>query len=205
MNELQKLMGDSYKEDLTVEDITNFMKGKNFADLSTGNYVDVNKYNAEINNLNKQITDKDNQIKAKMTDDEKALADAQAKDNEIERLKKLLSDNTITTNKSVANSSLVESLGILGVKADDKDLIAFVDNITTEDSAKTTAVAQYVNKLIKDAYEKGKKDSTKNAMGEFGKQAGGSGNNGKQEIGDLGKQLAQQSVNNKKFNYFERK
>lgn len=205
MNELQKLMGDSYKEGLTVEDITNFMKGKNFADLSTGNYVDVNKYNAEINNLNKQITDKDNQIKAKMTDDEKALADAQAKDSEIERLKKLLSDNTITTNKSVANSSLVESLGILGVKADDKDLITFVDNITTEDSAKTTAVAQYVNKLIKDAYEKGKKDSTKNAMGEFGKQAGGSGNNGKQEIGDLGKQLAQQSVNNKKFNYFERK
>lgn len=204
MDELQKLMGDSYKEGLTVEDITNFMKGKNFADLSTGNYVDVNKHNAEINDLNKKLTDKDNQIKAKMTDDEKALADAQAKDNEIERLKKLLSDNTITTNKSVANSSLVESLSILGVKADDKDLVSFVDNITTEDSAKTTAVAQYVNKLIKDAYEKGKKDSTKNAMGEFGKQAGGSGNNGKQEIGDLGKQLAQASVNNKKFNYFER-
>lgn len=204
MDELQKLMGDSYKEGLTVEDITNFMKGKNFADLSTGNYVDVNKHNAEINDLNKKLTDKDNQIKAKMTDDEKALADAQAKDNEIERLKKLLSDNTITTNKSIANSSLVESLSILGVKADDKDLVSFVDNITTEDSAKTTAVAQYVNKLVKDAYEKGKKDSTKNAMGEFGKQAGGSGNNGKQEIGDLGKQLAQASVNNKKFNYFER-
>ena len=204
MDELQKLMGDSYKEGLTVEDITNFMKGKNFADLSTGNYVDVNKHNAEINDLNKKLTDKDNQIKAKMTDDEKALADAQAKDNEIERLKKLLSDNTITTNKSIANSSLVESLSILGVKADDKDLVSFVDNITTEDSAKTTAIAQYVNKLIKDAYEKGKKDSTKNAMGEFGKQAGGSGNNGKQEIGDLGKQLAQASVNNKKFNYFER-
>lgn len=204
MDELQKLMGDSYKEGLTVEDITNFMKGKNFADLSTGNYVDVNKHNAEINDLNKKLTDKDNQIKAKMTDDEKALADAQAKDNEIERLKKLLSDNTITTNKSLANSSLVESLSILGVKADDKDLVSFVDNITTEDSAKTTAVAQYVNKLVKDAYEKGKKDSTKNAMGEFGKQAGGSGNNGKQEIGDLGKQLAQASVNNKKFNYFER-
>lgn len=205
MNELQKLMGDSYKEGLTVDDITNFMKGKNFADLSTGNYVDVNKYNAEINSLNQKITDKDNQIKAKMTDDEKALAQAQERDNEIERLKKLLSDNTITTNKSIANSSLVESLGILGVKADDKDLNSFIDNITTENSDKTTAIAQYVNKLIKDAYEKGKKDSTKNAMGEFGKQAGGSGNNGNQEIGKLGKELAQQSVNNKsKFNYFER-
>ena len=104
MDELQKLMGDSYKEGLTVEDITNFMKGKHFADLSTGNYVDVNKYNSDIADLNKQITDKDNSLKAKMTDDEKALADAKAKDDEIARLTKLLSDNTITTNKSVANS-----------------------------------------------------------------------------------------------------
>ena len=30
--ELQKLMGDSYKEGLTVEDIANFMKGKSFVD-----------------------------------------------------------------------------------------------------------------------------------------------------------------------------
>lgn len=205
MNELQKLMGDSYKEGLTVDDIMNFMKGKNYADLSTGNYVDVNKHKAEINNLNQQITDKDNQIKAKMTDDEKALADVKAKDDEIERLKKLLSDNTITTNKSIANSSLSECLGILGVKSDDNDLKSFINNITTEDSAKTTSIAQYVNKLVKDAYDKGKKDSTKNAMGEFGKQNGGSGNSDNQEIGKLGKELAQQSVNNKsKFNYFER-
>ena len=126
MNELQKLMGDSYKEGLTVEDITNFMKGKNFADLSQGGYVDVNKYNAEVANLNKQLTEKDNSLKAKMTDDEKALADVKAKDDEIARLTKLLSDNTITTNKSVANSSLVEGLGILGVKSDDKDLSSFI-------------------------------------------------------------------------------
>lgn len=112
MNELQKLMGDSYKEGLTVEDITNFMKGKNFADLSQGGYVDVNKYNAEVASLNKQLTEKDNSLKAKMTDDEKALADVKAKDDEIARLTKLLSDNTITTNKSVANSSLVEGLEI---------------------------------------------------------------------------------------------
>ena len=65
MDELQALMGDSYKEGLTVEDITNFMKGKKFADLSQGGYVDVNKYNNEIANLNKTITDKDNTIKAK--------------------------------------------------------------------------------------------------------------------------------------------
>lgn len=204
MNELQKLMGDSYKENLTVEDITNFMKGKNFADLSQGGYVDVNKYNSEVANLNKQLTEKDNSLKAKMTDDEKALADVKAKDDEIARLTKLLSDNTITTNKSVANSSLVESLGILGVKSDDKDLSSFIDNITTEDVAKTTSIAQYVNKLIKDAYEKGKKDSVKDAMGNFGKQNGGSGKSGEPEIGKLGKELAKQNANTKKFDYFNK-
>lgn len=204
MNELQKLMGDSYKENLTVEDITNFMKGKNFADLSQGGYVDVNKYNSEVANLNRQLTEKDNSLKAKMTDDEKALADVKAKDDEIARLTKLLSDNTITTNKSVANSSLVESLGILGVKSDDKDLSSFIDNITTEDVAKTTSIAQYVNKLIKDAYEKGKKDSVKDAMGNFGKQNGGSGKSGESEIGKLGKELAKQNANTKKFDYFNK-
>ena len=204
MDELQKLMGDSYKEDLTIDDIKNFMKGKNFADLSSGNYVDKNKYNADIKNLNDKISAKDTELQSKMTDDEKAKAASNAQAAEIERLTKLLSENTITTNKSVANSSLAESLGLIGVKSDDKDLMSFIDNITTEDKERTTSVAQYVNKLIKDAYEKGKKDSTKDAMGNFGKQKGSS-DNGQPEIGELGKKLAQQNgVNNKKFDYFNK-
>ncbi len=204
MDELQKLMGDSYKEDLTIDDIKNFMKGKNFADLSSGNYVDKNKYNADIKNLNDKISAKDTELQSKMTDDEKAKAASNAQAAEIERLTKLLSENTITTNKSVANSSLAESLGLIGVKSDDKDLMSFIDNITTEDKERTTSVAQYVNKLIKDAYEKGKKDSTKDAMGNFGKQKGSSGS-GQPEIGELGKKLAQQnSVNDKKFDYFNK-
>ena len=181
MDELQKLMGDSYKEDLTIDDIKNFMKGKNFADLSSGNYVDKNKYNADIKNLNDKISAKDTELQSKMTDDEKAKAASNAQAAEIERLTKLLSENTITTNKSVANSSLAESLGLIGVKSDDKDLMSFIDNITT-----------------------GKKDSTKDAMGNFGKQKGSSGS-GQPEIGELGKKLAQQnSVNDKKFDYFNK-
>lgn len=211
MDELQKLMGDSYKEGLTVEDITNFMKGKNFADLSQGGYVDANKYNSDIAKLNKTITDKDNAIKAKdselkskMSEDELAQTAAKEKDDEIQRLTALLSANTITTNKSVANSSMVEGLTLLDVKSDDKDFVSFIDNITTEDSDKTNSIAKYVNKLVKDAYEKGKKDSTKNAMGEFGRQKGSSDNNGK-EIGALGKALAQKSVGNKSdFDYFKK-
>ena len=43
MDELQALLGDSYKEGMTIEEIGEFFKGKKFADLSTGNYVDKNK------------------------------------------------------------------------------------------------------------------------------------------------------------------
>lgn len=211
MNELQALMGDSYKEGLTVEDITNFMKGKKFADLSQGGYVDVNKYKNEIDNLNKTITDKDNTIKAKdnelkskMSDEDLVKAAQKEKDDEIERLKQLLSANTLSSNKSIANSSLVEGLNLIGIKDDDNELKSFVDNITTEDTDKTSSVAKYVNKLIKDAYEKGKKDSTKNAMGEFGKQKGSS-STGSNEIGALGKELAQKHGSNKPdFDYFKK-
>ena len=38
------LLGDAYKEGMTLEDVNAFFKGKKFADLSTGNYVDKNKF-----------------------------------------------------------------------------------------------------------------------------------------------------------------
>ena len=41
-------------------------------------------------------------------------------------------------------------------------------------------------------------------MGNFGKQNGGSGKSGEQEIGKLGKELAQQNANAKKFDYFNK-
>lgn len=204
MDELQKLMGDSYKEGLTVEDITNFMKGKKFADLSQGSYVDINKYNDDVKDLKEQLDEKEKDLKAKMSAEELDQAAQKAKDDEIERLKAMLSANTLNSNKSIANSSLVEGLNLLGIKDGDDKVKSFVDNITTEDTEKTSSIAKYVNQLIKDAYEKGKKDSTKNAMGEFGKQKGSS-ENGNKEIGALGKELAQKHVSNKTdFDYFKK-
>jgi hypothetical protein len=203
MDELQKLMGDSYKEGLTIDDISTFLKGKNFADLSKGGYVDVNKYNSEIANLNNQIKQKDNDLKSKMTDDEKATAFAKSQEDEINKLKQLLAETQMNANKSTVNGTLAESLGILGLKSDDNDFVSFVGNITTEDSTKTSSIAKYVNKIVKDAYEKGKKDATKDALGDFGKQKGGSTT--QNEIGKLGKELAEANKknNNKKYNYFE--
>ena len=45
---LKDMMGDAYKADMTAEDVNNFFAGKKFTDLSTGLYVDKNKYERDV-------------------------------------------------------------------------------------------------------------------------------------------------------------
>ena len=40
---LKGLLGEAYHDGITAEEVNNFFAGKNFADLSTGQYVDKNK------------------------------------------------------------------------------------------------------------------------------------------------------------------
>lgn len=205
MNELQALMGDAYKEGMSAEDIGKFFEGKKFADLSTGNYVDKAKYDNQVNSLNAKLTEKEQELNAKLTDEEKSANESKKQAQEIEKLRKQLQENTISGNKNVVNSVLQSSRDILGIQATDNDFVSFVDNITTEDTDKTNLIANYVSKIIKDSYEKGKQDATKNAMGEFGKHKSQStdGKGGK-DIDNLGKRLAESKKDKKEtFNYFE--
>lgn len=206
--ELKALLGDSYKENMTLEEVGEFFKGKKFADLSSGQYVDKNKYDNAVNDLNKKLTDANNQLTAKMTDEEKAQQAQQEQKTEIERLKQLLTENTINGNKNVVVGVLTSTRDTLGLQATDQDFTKFVDNITSEDSTKSTEVANYVAKVVKDAYEKGKKDATKDAMGDFGRgQAQSSNGAGASKIGDLGLELAKSltSNNKKTYDYFNKK
>lgn len=201
---MKDLMGDSYKEGITLDEVKEFMNGKKFADLSTGNYVDKGKYETAVNSLNAKLTDTQSQLNAKLTDEEKNTQAQKDKDAEIEKLKALLSANTISGNKNVVISEMTASRDILGIDVTDKDFQSFVDNITVEDSAKSTSVAKYVAKIVKDSYEKGKKDATKDAMGVFGKSSAKSGSDGKDEIGAMGKRLAEQNKpKGETFNYFK--
>ena len=201
---MKDLMGESYKDGITLDEVKEFMNGKKFADLSTGNYVDKNKYTNEINSLNNKLTDTQNQLNAKLTDDERNTQAQKDKDAEIENLKKLLRANTISGNKNVVISEMTASRDILGIDVTDRDFQTFVDNITIEDGDKSTTIARYVAKIVKDSYEKGKKDATKDAMGEFGKSSGKGSSDGKDEIGSMGKRLAEQNKpKGEKYNYFK--
>lgn len=205
MDELKALMGENYQEGMSVEEIGNFFKGKKFADLSTGKYVDKNKYESDVNDLNSQLKAKKDELNAKLTDDEKSAKAQADKDKEIEDLKKLLSENKVLTNKATVKGTMSESKTLLDIKDDNNDYNSFVDNITSEDGDKSTSIASYVAKLVKDAYEKGKKDATKNNMGAFGTGKIGKGENSNDGIGNLGKQLASRHTNENKFDYFAKK
>lgn len=202
---LKELMGDAFKDGITVEEITSFFEGKKFADLGTGQYVDKNKFDNAVNDLNKKLTDANNQLSAKMTDEEKSQQAQQEQVAEIERLKKLLSENTINGNKNTVVGVLTSTRDTLGVDATDKDFNKFVENITTEDGAKSTEVANYVAKVVKDAYEKGKQDATKDSMGNFGKGKGQSSDEDGDKIGEIGKRLAGLNKPSKEtFDYFKK-
>lgn len=203
MDELQTLMGDAYHEGITTEEIATFFQGKKFADLSTGKYVDKNKYENEVNMLKASISQKDNELKSKMSDEELSIASAKEQQAEIERLTKLLNQQALDSNKSKAMANTIEIKTILGLKEDDVDYNSFLGNIVSSDGEKTSKIATYVNKIVKDSYEKGKKDALKDGLGQMGK--GGKTSTGNQEIGALGKELAQkQTIKNSDFDYFKK-
>ena len=204
---LKEVLGDAYKEGMTFDEVANFFEGKKFADLSTGNYVDKNKYDSEVKSLRDQLSQKDTELKSKMSDDELKTKEQEQKDQLIKDLQDQLKANTITGNKNIVNSILAGSRDTLGVGIEDKDFVDFVNNITSEDTDKSNNIAKYVSKVIKDAYEKGKKDATKDSMGAFGKSKGnGSQKNTENadELGAFGKKLANINKPNKKeFDYFK--
>lgn len=203
---LKEMLGDAYKEGMTFEEVSNFFEGKKFADLSTGNYVDKNKYESEVNSLKTQLSEKDTALKNKMSDAEKVQLAQKEKDAEIEKLKAMLTNNTISGNKNTVNGITLSAREILGLDANDESYVSFVDNITTEDTAKSSNIATYVSKLVKDAYEKGKKDATKEDMSNLGKGKGNDNgqSNPKDELGEFGKKLASMSAPKEKFDYFKR-
>jgi len=203
MPTLKEMLGDSYKEGMTLDEVSTFFEGKKYVDLSTGAYVDKDKFDKQVNSLTEQLNDTKNQLKSKLTDEEKKVAESQQQANRIKELEDLLKTNTVASNKTLVNNTLTNARDTLGLDANDKDYVSFVDNITGEDATKTTSVANYISKLVKDSYEKGKQDALKDEMGNFGKNKGQGSNSGEKVIGALGKELASKNAKKEQFDYFK--
>ena len=201
---LKDMLGEAYHDDITAEEVNNFFSGKKFADLSTGLYVDKNKYDRDIQNLNNTINLKDEELNSKLNDDEKKDKFYKDQTKEIERLKSLLKENTISSNKNLAIGKTSNIKTILGLKDNDNNYDTFINNIVSEDNEKTSVISSYVSKIVNDAYEKGKKDAMKDSLGEFGKSKKSDGEGGKDED-NIGAKLARRNASSKQtVDYFAR-
>ena len=196
--QLKALLGENY------DGAKDFFKNQV---LGAGDYVNAGKAKAEKDELQKQLDAANQKIKEKMSDDEKQAADVAAKDQLIADLQKKLSENSIETSKSKAFGNMAETLSLIGIKADDKDFNTFVSNIAAEDSKKTIEVSTYVNKIVKDAYEKGKAEATKQNLGKMG-GFNANGSDGGSSSGSQGESIAtrlakENSTSKKESSYFK--
>ena len=197
---LQELLGEAYNENMSIEDINNALQGKNLADLSTGNYVDINKYNREIQDSQAKLTKKESEIQTVNTNANHESSENQALINQLQEQLKALE---LESNKSNAIASMSEAKAVLEIKDNDVEYASFLDNLSGLNKDVSHNLTSYVSKQIKNAYEKGKQDGLKNGLGDMGKQKGSSSNGAKKE--NFGKELAQKmNANVSTVDYFKR-
>ena len=204
MEELMKqILGDSYKEDMTQEEIQTFFKNQV---LGSGNYVNKEKAEAEKKKLQDDLNAKNLELQNKMTDDEKKAAADQALKDQLEQLKQQLLEGKINNNLYKATSITAKARINSGIEDNDEKFKEFISAISTDDEDKTSKIANYINDIVEKAYEKGKTDATKTKLGEMGnfKTGSGSDGNSKTEAEERAERLAKANVTVSKENsYFK--
>lgn len=204
MEFLKELMGDAYKEGMTKEEVEAFFKKQV---LSSGEYTNAGKAKAEQKELNDKIADLQSQLDAKMSDDDKKKKADEDTKKLIENLQKQLAESKSSQSKMTASAALAGARTKAGIKDGDTEYDEFITSIAFEDNDKTDKVSKYISKIISNAYEAGKSEAIKNKLGKMGSFKEGQEQDGGDEKGSYGKQLAQSTkVENKgEKNFFERK
>lgn len=203
MDELKELMGEDYKEGMSKEDIQSFFKKQV---LSSGEYTNTGKANAEKQELNNTIADLKKQLESKMSDDDKQKQAAADTQKLIEDLQKQLAESNMNNSKMAAISELASARALADIKDNDSEYEDFISNIAFEDKERTDKVTKYIAKIINNAYEKGKSEAIKNKLGKMGSFKEGQDSQ-EPEKGAFGKELAQKTKidTTGKKNFFERK
>lgn len=184
---LKEIMGSSYKEGMSKDDVQNFFKKQV---LSGGDYVNSGKANAEKKELNDKIAELQSELEAKMSNDDKKKKEEADTKKLIEKLQKELSESRSNQSKMSAIAYLSEAKTQAGIQDGDTDFDNFISNIAFEDKDKTDNVSKYIASLVKNAYEAGKKTADKNELGKMGAFKAGS-DAGSDDKGAFGKELAQ--------------
>jgi len=169
MDKLKELLGNSYHDGMTVEEVNTALSSLQLVDLSTGNYVDKanyvekSKYDKDTNELQTQISSLIEKANANDKTGKK-----EKEDPEIKKLKTMLEAQRLEINKSKANGNMAKAKSLLGIKDEDNEFVDFIDTLSKNDNEQSNTLSMYINKLINNAYEKGKQDVAKDGLGEMG-------------------------------------
>lgn len=167
--DLKELLGADFKEGITADEVNSILERRL---LSTGRYENKEKVDAERLASEQKYADLEEQLKeqlkGKMTDEELVKNEKAELEKQLEEVKSLLKAEKKSGSRSKAEAGIMEAKTLLGIKSEDKDFNDFLDSISFEDSAISTKTSSYVMKMVKDAYEKGKAEATKDSLGEMG-------------------------------------
>ncbi len=197
--ELKQLMGESYHENMTAAEVQEYFK-KSL--LESGNYVNKEASEASIAKLKKELSDKDNQIKAKMTDDEKKNEEIKQQLAEFEELKQKYREQTINSNKYQAQGLTASVKEKAKIKDDDKEFDEFLTSISSENSEQTAKISKYIAKIVNAAYENGKAEMTKVKMAKMGSFKKDSETDQEGKDLEWAKDLAKRNSSKTKQNYY---
>mgnify|MGYP003292354224 CR=1 FL=1 len=130
MEYLKKLLGDAYHEGMTVEEINTALSKGKFVNLSSGNYVDKDKYN-------NAVSERD-EVKAKLADLETKTKDYDTLKSENDKFKGEKADADLKA-KLVALGVNEKAFKYVKGDINDKSLV-----LGDDDKANKTAVETYL-------------------------------------------------------------
>lgn len=188
---LQEMLGDSFHEDMSLDEINEALSGKKFADLSTGNYVDAHKYKADLDAKTNELSNIRKQLDAKLSDSEKEAASREADKAKIRELEEFIRTQNVASNRDRVEALTGDVKVILGIENNNEEYGKMLSILSQNETENARSIATYINKLVKESYEKGKKDANKDNLGNFASGVNTSSSEPEADAGSFGKQLAE--------------
>ena len=204
--EIKELLGESYHEGMTAKEV---QEAFNKMLLNTGKYVNKDNADAQQRKIKedyeKQISELNQTLNNKMTDDEKAKAAQKQKDEEFEAMKKMLAESKLNASLLNFKSNISDVKNLAGIEDGDEEFSKFISNATLEDNEKNDSVSKYINSIVKKAYEKGKSDAVKEQLGKMGKDGKGSegDDDGTSEVDQKVKDITEKMAKKANSYYFK--
>lgn len=188
---LQEMLGDAFHEDMSFDEINEALSGKKFADLSTGNYVDAHKYKADLEAKTNELSTVRKQLDAKLSDSEKEAVSREADKAKIRELEEFIKNQNVASNRDRVEALTADVKTILGIENTNEEYGKMLSVLSQNETENARSMATYINKLVKESYEKGKKDANKDNLGNFSTGVNKAPSEKEQEEGGFGKMLAE--------------